>query len=499
MSVTTTSENIETATKRSPPDNIKSDSPKKVMMETWGCQMNVADSERMLQLLQARNYQLTQDADEADLVVLNTCHIREKARHKVLSRLGVLKEFKARKPTMKIAVAGCVAQADGRRLLKAAPQIDLLFGPGKIDTLPALLDEEQNTRGPAVALGFDKMPSDQATIARSDSHDKDQVPISSRNNQVQVPVQQGKPNLSGKNEVSRYVNVQAGCNNFCTFCVVPFTRGREVSRTAEQIISEIRLLLDGGAKEVTLLGQNVNSYGLDLQPDSIQNGAAGPFHDLLKDVATLPGLQRLKFTTSNPHDFTKPLAELFKVTPKLGRYIHLPVQSGNDEMLQKMRRKVTVAQYHQRLAWLRTAVPDIAISTDLIVGFPGETEEQFEDTLQLVREAQYSFIFSFKYSPRRGTAAARFRDQIEESVKDQRLSRLNQLQLEITNRQVEREIGRQREVLFLYESRKAAGIYYGRTEHFRLVRVESRRNISGQLLPVEIVGGNKTALMGRLM
>jgi len=444
--------------------------------------MNVADSEKMLSMLTAENYALTENAEEADLVLLNTCHIREKARHKVISRLGVLNEIKRRNQNMKIAVAGCVAQAEGKKLLKEAPQIDILFGPGKIEDLPKLLRENAAGGKSVLSVGF----------KREESSTEDLQSVQS----IETP---DIPTITGKNEVSRYVNIISGCNNFCTFCVVPFTRGREISRTPQEIVKDCKQLIKQGASEIMLLGQNVNSYGLDLlETNSLKSSERGPFVDLLEFVAELDGLERLRFTTSNPHDFTKPLADLFAKQPKMGRYMHLPVQSGSDRILDAMKRKVTVAEYMERIEWLRSAIPDIAISTDLIVGFPGETEEDFEQTMDLVQKVGYSFIFAFKYSARKNTAAIRFRDQIAESIMDVRLAKLNQLQDQITQRQIDLEIGLEREVLFLYESKKKPGHYYGRTEHYRLVRVESQVDLVGKTLPVKIHEGNKISLLGRL-
>jgi tRNA-2-methylthio-N6-dimethylallyladenosine synthase len=442
--------------------------PKKVHIETWGCQMNAADSETMLAMLAERNYSLTENVDEADLVLLNTCHIREKARHKVLSRLGVLKELKAQKPGMTIAVSGCVAQAEGQKLLKAAPQIDVLFGPGKINELPSLLEERSRTGKAALAIGF------------------------KREHEEPKPIK-APPTLTGKREISRFVNIQQGCNNYCTFCVVPYTRGREVSRPPQDIVAEVKAMVAGGAKEITLLGQNVNSYGNDLtDSDNL-------FVKLLSEAARVEGLDRLRFTTSNPHDLSKDLADLFRSEPKLGRYMHLPVQSGSDTILDRMKRKVTRAEYLERVSWLRAAVPDMALSTDLIVGFPGETEADFQNTLDLVAEVRFSFIFSFKYSPRKHTPAARYLDQVPEDVKDERLKRLNALQEQITIAQNEAEIGHVRPVLFLYESRKHPGQFYGRTEHFRLVRVEAPSSLVGETRDVLITQANKIALLGELV
>jgi tRNA-2-methylthio-N6-dimethylallyladenosine synthase len=456
----------------------------KVHIETWGCQMNVADSERMLALLEGQNYELTTAGPEsADLILLNTCHIREKARHKVLSRLGVLDEFKKKNPGLKIAVTGCVAQADGKKLLDLAPQIDVLVGPGKIDELPNLLVESSRTGEQSFATGFDRHSAKNAEQTNP-AADKSLVHI---------------PSVSGKKEVTRFVNIIQGCNNFCTFCVVPFTRGREISRPMDEILREVTHLVAEGAREITLLGQNVNSYGLDLLNTEDVPADGGPFVNLLRAVAGVKGLERLRFTTSNPHDFTRPLAQLFAAEPKMGRYMHLPVQAGSDRTLERMKRKVTVKDYLERIGWLREAVPDIALSTDIIVGFPGETDAEFEDTLRLLEELRYSFVYAFKYSSRRGTAAARFPDQVPEHVKDARLAKLNALQDKITLELALADVGTSKNVLFIYESQKLPGTWIGKTPEFRTVRVRSSDNLLGRTLPIRVTGGNKIALLGELL
>lgn len=459
-----------------------SNSPaRKVLIETWGCQMNVADSEQMLAMLKKNNYQPTPDLDDADLVLLNTCHIREKAKHKVMSRLGRIREKqKASQRQIQIAVTGCVAQAEGRKLLEEATNIDVLLGPGKIDQLQDLLDLNQRTGKRQWSIGF------------KDEHKNQTAPALDKDPEAHQP-------LLGKSEVSRFINISQGCNNFCTFCVVPFTRGNEISLSPDQVVQKARHLIDSGAQEITLLGQNVNSYGLDLVENKILAASdRGPFVDLLDQIAGLSGLQRLRFTTSNPHDFTRPLADLFATQPKLGRYIHLPVQSGDNEVLRAMRRKVTVAEYLEKVAWLKGVDPEMALSTDLIVGFPGETEEQFQGTLDLVAEVGFSFIYCFMYSPRKGTAATRMTNQVATSVKQERLHRLNDLQNDITESKNKQEIGRVRHVLFHYQSTKEPGVYYGRTEQFRLVRVSAANDLVGQLHPVEITAANRTALVGKL-
>ena len=462
---------------------IQNTEKQKLHVETWGCQMNVADSERMTALMQQQKFELSNSAEDADLIVLNTCHIREKAKHKVVSRLGRLRNIKLKNPNLKIAVTGCVAQAEGKKLLEEVPLIDVLLGPGKIDKLPELVEKAKQEGKSQMMIGFEKPKASVETISEAESDIFDR-----------------QKHIQGKNEVSRFLNIQQGCNNFCTFCVVPFTRGREISDHPGVIVEKAKRLIESGAKEITLLGQNVNSYGLDLvERGELSPSSSGAFYDLLASVAEIPGLDRLRFTTSNPHDFTKPLADLFRLQPKLGKYIHLPVQSGSDIILKSMKRKVTVKEYWQRINWLRDAVPEIAISTDLIVGFPGETDDDFEGTYELVRELKYSFIFAFKYSPRKGTAAARFKTQVPMEVQNKRLQALNELQDGITLELNQQEVDSEHDVLFLYESKKDPGVYYGRNLKFQLVRVKAGRDIVGLTLPVRITNANKTALEGQLI
>ena len=435
---------------------------KKIHIETWGCQMNVADSERILQLMLAANYARAESEHDAQLIVLNTCHIREKAKHKVISRLGRLRQLKQQRADVKIAVVGCVAQAEGQRLRQEVPHIDYILGSAQIEQLPTLVKEQQGS-----ALGF-------------------------KQTQLSTDTETG-PTLSGRFEVSRFINIMQGCNNYCTFCVVPFTRGPEKSQPQQRILAQAQQLLATGVREITLLGQNVNSYGQDLYPDK-----TNPFVALLTALCALENLQRLRFTTSNPHDFTPALSALFAQQPKLGRYVHLPVQSGSDRILQRMQRKVDTARILAIVAALRQHTADFAISTDVIVGFPGETEEDFEQTLTLLTKMRCSFIFSFKYSPRGKTPARRFRDQVPETVKKHRLARLQQLQRQITEELNAAEVGCQRQVLVHYRSHKEHNVYYGRTVHFRPVRIVASHNIVGQLLPVQITAANATALCGTL-
>lgn len=452
---------------------------KKLLIETWGCQMNVADSELAVSML-SHDYEVCETPQQADLIILNTCHIREKAYHKVTSRLGVLSQYKTQNPNLLVAVAGCSAQAEGKKLLKNKT-IDLLVGPGRLKELPSLVEQVKEKKEKVSALGFPKPKKEETKL-----------------DEVAHPI--AYPTVSNRNDVSRFVTIQQGCDNYCTFCIVPFTRGKEISLSPEEIYKQAKSFLESGAKEITLLGQNVNSYGLDLiKQDKLKSSQEGPFADLLRLVSSLPGLESLRFTTSNPHDFTKPIAELYGKHSVLGKYLHLPVQSGSNVILKTMKRKVTREEFLQRVKWLKESCPDIALSTDLIVGFPGETEEDFQETLSLVSQVRFSFAYAFKYSPRKYTAASRFKEQIPETVKTDRLKRLNELLDQITVEENQKELGQVRKVLFLYESKKEQGVYYGRSEHFRLVKLKCSRDIIGKKLEVKITKTTKTALEAQLV
>ncbi len=450
----------------------------KVFVQTWGCQMNVNDSERMLGLLCREGYTPTAGPGDADIVLLNTCHIREKARHKLVSRLGELRPLKAKRPELILAVAGCVAQAESKSLAREVPFVDVFLGPDQVEDLPRLVREIKE-RDAGAASG----PLLRASLDGKRAY--------------AVPVDLGIPPELGiqGGVVSRYVNIVKGCNNFCTFCVVPMTRGREVSRAKDEILDEVLLWQGRGTQEVVLLGQNVNSYGLDLRKEALEPGDAQPFADLLRGVAAT-GVSRIRFTTSNPHDLTHDLAAVFRDVPAVCDHFHLPVQSGSNRVLEAMNRQVTVEGYLERVRWLKEARPSLVFSTDLIVGFPGETEDDFRGTMELVETMEYGFIYAFKYSPRRGTPAARFRDQVPESVKDRRLQELLALQRQVTLSQHLGLVGTTLEVLVLYANRKQGGPYYGRTSTGRRVKVAADRDCVGELLGVEITGANLTALEG---
>lgn len=456
--------------------------PKSFFIQTWGCQMNVADSERMQALLGKADYVPATAAEKADVVILNTCHIRENARHKVVSRLGELRKLKKENPNLVLAVTGCVAQAESKKLSREVPFVDLILGPDQIEEVPDLLKSLGETRQRTHdASGF---PINPAPFVKA----------SFNNSEYSIPLDRADPwTPSETSEVSRFVNIIKGCNNFCTFCVVPYTRGREKSRALSEVLEEVKFLRDRGAREVVLLGQNVNSYGLDLPQ------ARGlPFADLLYAVSEITGIDRIRFMTSNPHDFTPQLAQAFADLPKLTSSFHLPVQSGSDRILGRMNRQYCRAEYLERVAWIREARPDVAFSSDIIVGFPGETDSEFEETLSLVEQMQYAFVYAYKYSKRAGTPAARFTDLLPESVLDERLQRLLAAQDSITSELNRKEIGLVRSVLVLYKDPKLEDSWYGRTYQGRLARIQSTQNILGQLVDIHVYDANKTALLGRL-
>jgi len=354
--------------------------------------MNVYDSDRMAGLLLSTHYKLVPTEETADLIIVNTCAIRSKAEQKVFSYLGRLEGIKHRKPDLIIAVGGCVAQQEGEKIIKRMPGVDLVFGTHAIDRLPGLIDRVRTTGGPIVDVEMS------AVIVDTD------------------PSAGSYPD----NRISRFVTILRGCDNYCPYCVVPHVRGREISRRPERIVNEIRSLVEAGVREVTLLGQNVNSYGV--------NGDGCTFAELLTLVNDIEGLLRIRFTTSHPKDLSASLIRAFGTTPKLCRHIHLPVQSGSNRTLKRMNRRYTREHYLAKIDRLRHHCPDIAITSDFIVGFPGETETDFEASLDLIRTVGFDSLFAFIYSDRPNAPAARFSDKLPESVKTQRLRKLLDLQ-----------------------------------------------------------------------
>ena len=443
---------------------------RKVYVKSFGCQMNVYDSQRMADTLAPEGYVETATAEDADLVILNTCHIREKAAEKVYSELGRVRRLKEAAAGegrhILIAVAGCVAQAEGKEITRRAPAVDLVVGSQNYHRLPVLLARAART-GKVVDIQFrveDKFealapPSLAATRARG---------------------------------VTAFVTVQEGCDKFCTFCVVPYTRGAEISRPVEKIVAEIERLADAGVREITLIGQNVNAYHGEGE-----DGRSWALARLLARVAKVPGTERLRYATSHPLDMTDDLIAAHRDLAPLMPQLHLPVQSGSDRILAAMNRRHTRADYMDVVARLKAARPDLALTSDFIVGFPGETEDDFAATLRLIGDVGYSGAFSFKYSPRPGTPGADMDDQIEEEVKSERLQRLRK---EIDRHQAafnRRCLGRTLSVLFERRGRYS-GQLVGRSPYLQPVQVEVPDAMLGRVAPVTITEIASNSLFGAL-
>jgi tRNA-2-methylthio-N6-dimethylallyladenosine synthase len=437
---------------------------KKLFIKTYGCQMNVYDSARMADALVPHGYVATDRADDADLVILNTCHIREKAAEKVYSELGRLRQLRERRrgrgSDMVIGVAGCVAQAEGQAMLERAPFVDLVVGPQAYHRLPELLHRRARARDSVLDTDFppeskfDHLPEELAT----------------------------PPGISA------FLTVQEGCDKFCTFCVVPYTRGAEASRPAAAILAEARRLVDAGAREITLLGQNVNAYrgeGPDRRPWSLGR--------LIRALAEIDELERIRYTTSHPRDVSDDLIEAHGSVAKLMPFLHLPVQSGADAVLQAMNRRHTADDYRRIAQRLRAARPDLALSSDFIVGFPGETERDFEATLALVEEIGFAQAFSFKYSPRPGTPAASIRRQVRDAIKSERLARLQALLAEQARSFNDSVVGRILPVLLERPGRNP-GQQVGRTPYLQAVHVAAAGRSLGQTIDVLITESHAHSL-----
>jgi len=430
---------------------------KKVYIKTFGCQMNVADSEHMAQVL-APEFVLTDEPQEADLYLVNTCAIRKKSEQKVRSLLGSLKALKRQRPHLILGVGGCVAQQEGERLLAAIPHLDLVFGTHGIYRLPELVRRASQERQLDVAL---------------------------REGFPETPPRRWQPGAA-----QTLVTIMQGCDNYCTFCVVPYVRGREYSRPPGEIVAEVQDFLAAGGKEVTLLGQNVNSYGRGLEEPVT-------FPQLLRRLADLPGLARLRFATSHPKDLSDELINLYAELNPLCEHLHLPVQSGSNRILAAMNRAYTREHYAAKIEKLRQASPGVSISTDIIVGFPGETEADFQDTLDLVREVAFHQAYCFKYSPRPQTGAASFPGQVPEEVKAERLARLLDLQGDLTLAAHRRLVGQTREVLVEGESKRSNQELSGRLRTNQVVNFSGPQELVGQLVQVEITEANPHSLKGR--
>jgi tRNA-2-methylthio-N6-dimethylallyladenosine synthase len=443
---------------------------RKLYVKSFGCQMNVYDSQRMADTLAPEGYVETATADDADLVVLNTCHIREKAAEKVYSELGRVRRLKetaaAAGRRMVIAVAGCVAQAEGEEIIRRAPAVDLVFGPQSYHRLPALL----------------------ARAARDGKAVDTEFPVDDKFNHLVAPSR----SATRARGVTAFVTVQEGCDKFCTFCVVPYTRGAELSRPVTKIVAEVERLADAGVREVTLIGQNVNAYHGE-GPD----GRPWPLTRLLERVALVGGIDRLRYTTSHPRDMDDDLITAHRDLPKLMPQLHLPVQSGSDRVLAAMNRRHTRADYIDLVDRLREARPDLALTSDFIVGFPGETDEDFAATVSLIGAIGYAGAFSFKYSPRPGTPGAEHNDQVDEGVKSARLALL---QSQIDKDQLEfnrRCIGRTLDVLFERPGRHA-GQLVGRSPYLQPVQAQAPASMIGEIAAVTITEIASNSLFGVL-
>lgn len=430
---------------------------RKVYIKTFGCQMNVADSEQMAQML-AEDFVHTDQIEEADLCLINTCAIRRKSEDKVRSLLGSLLALKQHRPQILLGVGGCVAQQEGERLLAAAPHLDLVFGTHGLYRLPEMV--RRASRGRRV------------------------VDIELTGEFPAQPRRRWQPG-----SVKALVTIMQGCDNFCTFCVVPYVRGREFSRPPGEIVAEVADFLAAGGREVTLLGQNVNSYGRGL-PEPVS------FPELLCKIDSLPGLARLRFATSHPRDLSPELTASFGELSSLCEHLHLPVQSGSDRILQAMNRGYTRKEYLQKVENLRRVCPGLSLSTDIIVGFPGETEEDFQDTLDLVRQAAFDQAFSFKYSPRPQTLAATLPDRVSPEIQSERLTRLQNLLNELTLKAHQRLLGKTAEVLVEGPSKRSPEEICGRLRTNQIVNFSGSRELTGRLVTVQLTEAHPHSLKG---
>jgi tRNA-2-methylthio-N6-dimethylallyladenosine synthase len=435
---------------------------KKLYIQTFGCQMNVQDADKMALLLEPAGYETTDDPQRADLILVNTCSIREKAAQKIYSQLGRFRALKEGNPHLRIGVGGCLAQQWGDRLFKRAPYVDLVFGTHQIHRLPEMIGELETTGGRIVETGFcDRVRS---------------LDIRAR---------------AAAGAVSTFVTIMQGCNNFCAYCVVPHLRGREESRPLPDILREVEMLSDLGIREVTFLGQNVNSYGQTL-PDKTD------FAELVVAAGKIAAMERIRFTTSHPKDLSARLIACFREVPSLCEHIHLPVQSGSDRVLGRMNRGYTADQYRQKVTELRQACPGISITSDVIVGFPGEEEEDFQQTLELMQEIRFDNLFSFQYSEREGTAAAGMDGQVCGRMKQERLKRLQELQKEHTLEKNRACVQRLEEVLVEGSSRNGQGEMTGRTRGNRIVNFPGTTGLVGKTVSIRIVKAFPHSLRGEM-
>ncbi len=468
---------------------------------TWGCQMNEEDSEQMALYLEDIGFRPVDEAADADVILLNTCSVRRKPEDKVYSKLGELREMKLARPDMIIGVCGCMAQVEHAEIKRRAPFVDMVVGTGNIAAIPNLVTSIRNRR-----MTADGRPTTDDEIRNPDSilrHPTrgmglEALTLPPRRGAVvsDVPLR----SLVRRPKLKAHVPIMYGCDKFCTFCIVPFTRGRERSRPTSEILMEIQGLARAGTKEVTLLGQTVNSYGKNLLEGRV------PFAKLLEQIDAISGIKRIRYTSPYPRDFTDELIQTIAALPKVCEHVHLPVQVADDELLGRMHRAYTVAEYSAIVRKLRTAVPGIAITTDVMLGFPGETDEQYRNTMRFVEETQFDSAFMFAYSPRPGTKAADMPDQIPHEVKIERLSRLIELQNGITQEINGAQVGRVFEVLVEGRSQKDPDKLTGQTRTLKTVNftrppggTRTPELLIGKLVPVRAIRAHLTGFTGELM
>ena len=436
---------------------------KKVFIKTHGCQMNEYDSAKMLDLLSEKEeFTATDTPEDADLLVLNTCSIREKAQERVFHQIGRWKKLKDKNPNLKIAIGGCVASQEGKKLSQRAPAVDIVFGPQTLHRLPNLYKEASDTEKKQLDISFPKIEK------------FDYLPQSS------------------SDSVTAFVSVAEGCNNYCSFCVVPHTRGHEVSRPVEDILVEIEALASRGVREVNLLGQNVNNFKGTFE------GEKKSLAFLIEKVSKVNGIDRIRYTTSHPFEFKDDLVDLYKDTPELVSHVHLPVQSGSDRILKLMRRRYSAASYLELISRIRENRPGISFSSDFIVGFPGETDKDFQDTLDIVEKVGFDESFSFIYSPRPNTPAAEMEDNVSKDIKKERLTILQHKLNELSSKISRKMVGSLERCLVLGVSKKNPGELQARTENNRVVNFATDANVVGKFVNLEIVDQLTNSLRGKL-
>ena len=433
-------------------------------LETFGCQMNVVDSERIVGLLDEIGYHQVEEPEQADLILLNTCAVRDKAVRKAYGHLGRFKPMKERKPDLILGMGGCIAQQEGKQLLEEFSYLDLVFGTHNVHRLPEMVQQVAETHVRCEETEF-----------------------LDRETRLQL-----FPSRTGQEAYTRFVTVMQGCDNFCSYCVVPYVRGREISRPSAEILEEIRELAAQGVREITLIGQNVNSYGLKEEGEL-------SFAELLEQVNAVEGVDRIRFTTSHPKDLSDDLIDCFGRLDKLCKHLHLPVQCGSDNVLKAMNRGYTRERYLEIVERLRQVCPEIRLSSDIIVGFPGETEDDFAETISLLEKVRYTEIYSFIYSPRRGTTAADMADDMPAEVKHEQFNRMLELQQEISRQTWEADVGTIQEVLVEGESKIGEGQMFGRSTWNRIVNFSGPAGLAGKLVSVKITKAFRNSLLGELV